>query len=52
MKVKQENLNSNQTQDSLVDSIKILTELTQRDMENSYITDNVNGTKISQYDYE
>ena len=50
--MKKENIHNNKIQNSLVNSIKILTELTQRDIENSYITDNVNRTKTSQYDYD
>ena len=49
IKVKQENINNNKTQKSLVNSIKILTELTQRDIEKSYSADNVNGTETNQY---
>tara|TARA_B100001964_G_C13837167_1_gene424176 strand:- start:171 stop:347 length:177 start_codon:yes stop_codon:yes gene_type:complete len=49
VKIKQENID-NKNHNSLVNSIKILTQLTQRDMENSYKTDNVNGTETGQYD--
>ena len=49
-KVKQENINSNKSLDSLVDSIKILTELTQKDIKYSYNTDN--DTRTSKYGYD
>ena len=47
IKAKQENYNNNEN--SLVNSIKILTELTQRDIENSSSTDNVNGIETNQH---
>ena len=48
IKARQE-INYNKSQNSLVNSIKILTELTQRDIENSSSTNNVNGTETNQY---
>ena len=50
IKEKQENINNKKSHNSLVNSIKILTELTQREIENSYSADNVNGTETNQYD--